>query len=433
MKATASLCLLLLTTMLCGQAVAEEYVMFDYQGRVRVANQPFTGNGSFKFSIVTLNGSSTQWSNDGTGGGGSEPVASVPISVSDGLFSVMVGDTALGMEPINNMIFNGTNPLRLRVWFSDGSHGFQRLLPDHVLANLNLRPSVSWDRDTFIYVDGNSGNNDNSGFTTATAKKTIQAAVDMVPPRIRGNVTIKVFAGVYREQVNISGVSGPASLLGSQGVMNGKKLTLLGDEAWTPSSPTDPTVRITGTDQDAAPTRARQYCLVVQQSSAVAVQGIMLDYASVAAVMSENSSSLVSRCKTANSYIGFYESYSSTAVLRDTIANSNTLYGFSATSRGAIFVYNCTAKLNGSYGLDVSTLSSAIVYGGVFSQNGSAGVHGIIQSNIGFFPPGPFEIKNNGEYGIILGWDSLATSLPVADMSGNNLGNSLTFFGSNIY
>jgi hypothetical protein len=66
-----------------------------YQGEVQVGGTPYTGNGYFKFAIVNAT-SITYWSNDGTSADGSEPTAAVQLAVSDGLFSVLLGDTNLG-------------------------------------------------------------------------------------------------------------------------------------------------------------------------------------------------------------------------------------------------------------------------------------------------------------------------------------------------
>ena len=60
--------------------------IINYQGRVAVNGTNFTGTGQFKFAIVNGNGSITYWSN-----GGGE----VPVSVSKGNYSVLLGDTTL--------------------------------------------------------------------------------------------------------------------------------------------------------------------------------------------------------------------------------------------------------------------------------------------------------------------------------------------------
>ena len=74
------------------------------------------------------------WSHDATSNAGSEPTGHVTLPVTKGLYSVMLGDTTiLGMGTIPNTIL--TNPdVRLRIWFNDGSHGFQLMTPDQRIA-----------------------------------------------------------------------------------------------------------------------------------------------------------------------------------------------------------------------------------------------------------------------------------------------------------
>ncbi|HZU87195.1 MAG TPA: hypothetical protein VFF78_06905 [Anaerolineaceae bacterium] len=111
----------------------------SYQGLVKVDGQPFTGTGYFKFAIVSANGSVSHWSNDNTSVGGGAPTNPVPLPVSDGLFSVRLGDTTLsGMTRIidaQTMWMAGRNCL-LRVWFSpDGVAAYTQLSPDRAFSS----------------------------------------------------------------------------------------------------------------------------------------------------------------------------------------------------------------------------------------------------------------------------------------------------------
>src|SRR5580704_17879004 len=67
--------------------------LLNYQGRVAVGGVNFNGSGSFKFALVNTNGTVTYWSNDGTPSG--QPAAAVTLTVTNGLYSVLLGDTAL--------------------------------------------------------------------------------------------------------------------------------------------------------------------------------------------------------------------------------------------------------------------------------------------------------------------------------------------------
>jgi hypothetical protein len=121
---------------LSSAAYAQVPQMINYQGRVTVSGTNFTGTGQFKFALVNTNGSQTFWSNDGTSVGGSEPTNAVSISVGNGLYSVLLGDTSLtNMIAIPATVF-GNSDVRLRVWFNDGVHGSQLLTPDQRVASV---------------------------------------------------------------------------------------------------------------------------------------------------------------------------------------------------------------------------------------------------------------------------------------------------------
>ncbi len=110
--------------------------LINYQGRIAVGTPAvnFNGTGQFKFALVDATGNVTFWSNDGSSVGGSQPALSVPLTVTKGLYSVLLGDTPLMNPLIGPAIFSQPD-LRLRVWFSDNTPtGFQLLLPDQRLA-----------------------------------------------------------------------------------------------------------------------------------------------------------------------------------------------------------------------------------------------------------------------------------------------------------
>lgn len=111
--------------------------LVSYQGHVLVGGVPYgtpaPQAGYFKFSVVDLAGTPAYWSNDGTSDTGEEPDGAVSLPVTNGLFSVLLGDTSLeGMKvALTADAFAGPDRL-LRVWFSpSGSTGsFSQLLPD---------------------------------------------------------------------------------------------------------------------------------------------------------------------------------------------------------------------------------------------------------------------------------------------------------------
>ncbi|MEQ1854098.1 MAG: galactose oxidase, partial [Chthoniobacteraceae bacterium] len=126
--------------MCCLPAVASAAVpqLISYQGRVVMGATNFSGTGQFKFALVDGAGSTTYWSNDGTGVGGGQPSAGVTLTLSSGVYSVLLGDATLpNMTAIPNTVFNNSD-VRLRVWFNDGVNGFQLLTPDQRIAAVGL-------------------------------------------------------------------------------------------------------------------------------------------------------------------------------------------------------------------------------------------------------------------------------------------------------
>ena len=113
-------------------ASAQVPQMINYQGRVAVGDPAvnFDGTGLFKFALVDSSGSISDWSNDGTSTGGSEPTAAVSLTVTKGLYSVLLG---ANMTAIPSSVF-ANSEVHLRVWFDDGSNGSQLLTPDQRIA-----------------------------------------------------------------------------------------------------------------------------------------------------------------------------------------------------------------------------------------------------------------------------------------------------------
>jgi N-acetylneuraminic acid mutarotase len=134
MKFIGQALVMFLVAVLSAQAVPP---VLNYAGQVAVNGQPFEGEGLFKFALVNTDGKITYWSNDGTSLNGSEPQASIKVSVSGGLYSLLLGNTAMaGMGAINPQVFSQHSDARLRVWFSDGVNGFQQLSPDRPFASV---------------------------------------------------------------------------------------------------------------------------------------------------------------------------------------------------------------------------------------------------------------------------------------------------------
>ncbi len=120
------------------EPAASPPTLVSYQGYVEVSSVAYTGTGYFKFAVMDAasgNGAANYWANDGTASG--EPAASVAVTVDDGLFNVMLGDTSLaGMsQAITQSAFYQTTTY-LRIWFSQTSGGpFQALDPNQRIAS----------------------------------------------------------------------------------------------------------------------------------------------------------------------------------------------------------------------------------------------------------------------------------------------------------
>jgi len=111
----------------------------SYQGQVTVSDTPYTGTGYFKFAVVNADGTISYWSNDGTSTVADEPTAAITLTISSGLFNVLLGDTSLnGMtESLDENAFAESSTY-LRVWFSEtGTTGtFEQLFPDQRIASV---------------------------------------------------------------------------------------------------------------------------------------------------------------------------------------------------------------------------------------------------------------------------------------------------------
>jgi len=90
-------------------------------------NYPFTGGTGIILAIAPPPNNFTNlavWSNDGTTGIGITPAGSVTVGVTNGLFTVNLGDpTVTGMTALPAAVFNQTS-VQLLTWFNDGVNGF---------------------------------------------------------------------------------------------------------------------------------------------------------------------------------------------------------------------------------------------------------------------------------------------------------------------
>lgn len=103
----------------------------SYQGAIKIHGTNFTGGGQFKFAVIARPTGASLWSNDGTSVNGSAPATTVLLGVTNGLFTVGLGDASLpGMQALPPETFASQPDTALRVWFNDGVNGWSQLAPD---------------------------------------------------------------------------------------------------------------------------------------------------------------------------------------------------------------------------------------------------------------------------------------------------------------
>src|ERR1700682_1855678 len=121
-------------------ATATATVMFGRINKINISNggSNYTGTTTVTIGPPPSNTNFTYWSNDGTSVNGSEPTNYVSIGVTNGLYSVLLGDTSLAnMTAVSNFVAAyASADVRLRVWFDDGVHGSQLLSPDQRIGSV---------------------------------------------------------------------------------------------------------------------------------------------------------------------------------------------------------------------------------------------------------------------------------------------------------
>src|ERR1043166_4133860 len=134
MKTTLSL---LLIAGMSVTATAQIPGIITYQGQVTSSGTNFTGTGEFRFLIYRTGPPLlTLWSHDNSSIAGEQPGSSIFIPVTNGLFTVGLGDTSVtGMTAAipPDLFSNAT--LHLRIWFSDGANGLALLSPDQRITS----------------------------------------------------------------------------------------------------------------------------------------------------------------------------------------------------------------------------------------------------------------------------------------------------------
>ncbi len=104
----------------------------NYQGYVQEDGSAYTGTGYFLFAITDSAGTTYHWTNDGD----QPPDSGVSVTVTDGVFSVLLGDTSLtNMTTIGTSVFTGNSSAYLRVWFSTDGTTYEEITPKKEIAS----------------------------------------------------------------------------------------------------------------------------------------------------------------------------------------------------------------------------------------------------------------------------------------------------------
>jgi hypothetical protein len=400
-------------------------VEFNYNGMVRVQGVPYDGVGYFKFSIVNPNGEITYWANDGATLDGTEPTSQVTVVVDDGFFSVNIGDDdTTGMAPLNPAVFTGKENVFLRVWFSDGVHGFEELNPKRRIVNPALLASQELRTPVDIYVNGTTGDDENNGFAPDKAKKTIQAAIDIVPKEIEQPININVADGIYRETVNIQGFN-------AQGLKGGI-LKIIGDPDTIPSDTIDPGVIVSGSDNDITP--VRPYGIHIRNCQFIQVIGIKVQqctaYDFFAGFVGEVG---LIKCKAANSDIYGFTGVQGRIDFTDCVSVNNGYDGFYITQYTTSNLVGCLSKGNSQNGLRVTSGTVWFGDGSQCQSNGQSGAL-VTENSLLKITSGGATFGSNSQYGVFVSYGAILQNSGGATYSpANGSGSTGTSTGGAVY
>ena len=107
--------------------LAQDTVALNYKGRVQVEGSPFSGTGYFMFSLEGANGEIFWASGDFPFAGSTNiPANALRLPAQGGSYSVRLGQTGSGMPTLGLAGLQRLSHPRLKVWFNDSRHGWQR-------------------------------------------------------------------------------------------------------------------------------------------------------------------------------------------------------------------------------------------------------------------------------------------------------------------
>ena len=181
-------------------------LLIDYQGMVRLRGRAHDGSGYFKLAISDANGINL-WTHNGTGlSATNAPDGCLTNAVVDGVFSILLGDTSLGMVTFPEDLF-ASGDRYLRLWFATNAVSeYIEMLPSQRMVStpyaLNARTldgqtrtqlvaALATDaafisdliaavgfrsglRDQFWCLDGNAGTSEGTQFVGTTDARRLE-------------------------------------------------------------------------------------------------------------------------------------------------------------------------------------------------------------------------------------------------------------------
>jgi len=175
--------------------------ILNYQGRISVAGKLFTGHGHFIFSIVDGAGD-VLWS---SGPFPMQQTTNLPagvlsVDVSNGLYSVHLGDTSTGMAALEPETLLSAFSPKLRIWFNDGAHGWQ-----HAGEEVSLASAL-----------GSAGESTGAGLNSAAATAILRELrqLRLIVERQRSAMPVNQPAPKPPEEVRVTVSIGNAPALG---------------------------------------------------------------------------------------------------------------------------------------------------------------------------------------------------------------------------
>ncbi|MFB3897216.1 MAG: right-handed parallel beta-helix repeat-containing protein [bacterium] len=135
-------CTMIIVVMMisCVWVVSSYGIPFElkYQGYIEVGGVPYTGIATTFFSLIDNPSSPTTnyWTNDNSHPSpGTRPFGGVAVTVTNGVFTLNLGDTTLNMYPVYSSVF-ANDPVYLRFWYKAGSNKTVQGIPDEKMVSV---------------------------------------------------------------------------------------------------------------------------------------------------------------------------------------------------------------------------------------------------------------------------------------------------------